>query len=100
MNNEVIPIKMAGWLKGQGFPVSGLKEGCDGLIGLEVSVGTVPGEGGGKKGPYLHSQVPALPSPRSASCLGSWLGNGLRNRTGPLGKPCVCALSVNSLATA
>lgn len=81
---------MVGWLKDEGFPTSGLKEGCNGVIGKEMSLGTVLGEGTGRKGSHLHSQVPALDlspcsSPRSASCLGSLLGN----RIGPLGKSCV-----------
>jgi len=39
MNNEGLPIKMGGWLKDEGFPFSGLKEGCTGLTGREMSLG-------------------------------------------------------------
>lgn len=57
MNNEGLPIEMVGWIKGKGFLISGLKEGCNGLIGLEMSVGTVLREGAGRKGPHRNSQV-------------------------------------------
>lgn len=35
MNNEGLPIKMFGQFKDKRFLVSGLKEVCDGLIGIE-----------------------------------------------------------------
>lgn len=59
MNNEGLSIKMVGWLKDEGFPSSssGLKEGCDGVIGKEMSLGTLLGEGTGRKGSHLQSSA-------------------------------------------
>lgn len=42
MNNEGLPIKMFGQFKDKRFLVSGLKEGCDGLIGIERRLGGRP----------------------------------------------------------
>lgn len=57
MNNEGLPSKMVGWLKDVGFLFSDLREGCNGLIGIEMSRGTVLGEGTQRKGSHPQSSA-------------------------------------------
>lgn len=60
MNNEGLPSKMDGWLKDVGFLFSGLRKGCSGLTGTEMSRGDSAGGGNPEEGlsPPVSSASP------------------------------------------
>lgn len=80
MNNEGLPIKMFVRLKEKGFLSSGLKEGCEGLIGIERGAGTAP-RASWEGGPSPHSQVPALDLGWCSGASALPLGNLSGSRT-------------------
>lgn len=86
MNKEGLPIKMGGWLKDRDFCFLALMQ--DAVVWLAEKWAWGGNREEGLSPPQSSASTwsePVLPSPGSASCLGSLLGN----RIGPLGKSCV-----------